>query len=203
MGELTPPKEVSHFIRPTDDDPWRIVDLEFYRGYLSSMPQPAGDAGRFSFFLGYFFHLVTDNLWNRQIARPVVERFRAEFEADSRFIWEVKRDWYGLDFVYLYQHPDSFFYRVFLDCEYTEDYGLDFMPVEGLRRQLDHIKAYYRRADQMHKALCERPNIYLTEPEMDRFVEEATRRIGQVYHLFWEEGVDAKGCSTALDLLPA
>ncbi|MBC8249620.1 MAG: zinc dependent phospholipase C family protein, partial [Anaerolineales bacterium] len=135
---FTPPKEVSHFIVPSDDDPWRIVDLEFYRRYLLPMHWPSADAARFSFFLGYFLHLVTDNLWNQQIGRPTVTRFKAEFEADPKFIWQVKRDWYGLDFIYLRDHPESLFWRVFLDCEYTWDYQLAFMPAEGLRRQVDY-----------------------------------------------------------------
>jgi hypothetical protein len=146
---FTPPKEVSHFIVPTKDDAWQIVDLEFYRRYLASAPWPADGAERFTFLLGYFLHLVTDNLWNWWIVRPVVERFRDEFEADEGFIWTVKHDWYGLDIAYLQGHPDSLFYRVFLDCEYVVDYDLDFMPAEGLRRQLDHIKTFYRDRERV------------------------------------------------------
>ncbi len=197
---FTPPKEVSHFIVPTDDDPWRIVDLEFYRRYLAPMSWPGDDAGRFSFFLGYFFHLVTDNLWNQQIARPIVTRFEAEFEADPTFIWEVKRDWYGLDFVYLHEHPESLFWRVFLDCTYEEDYDLDLMPAEGLRRQIDYIQTYYQRQDQMAKALHERPDVYLSQPEMDRFVEGATQRLHRVYQLIWEEEVSTSEHFSALEL---
>jgi hypothetical protein len=153
-------------------------------------------------FLGYFFHLVTDNLWNRWIVRPTVERFKAEFEADRRFMWEVKRDWYGLDFVYLHEHPDSLFYRVFLDCEYDDDHGLDFIPTEGLRRQLDYIKNLYQDREKMDQALNDRPDIYLTKPEMDRFVESATRRLEQVYRLLWEEGADVSKHMSVLKVLP-
>ena len=102
---FTPPPEVSHFAAP-DDAPWRMADLEFYRRYLASPAEP-DDAERFSFLLGYFFHLVTDNLWDRQIGQPTQARLAAEFEADPQFVWEVKRDWYGLDFIYVRDHPDS------------------------------------------------------------------------------------------------
>jgi hypothetical protein len=196
---FTPPKEVSHFIVPAEDDAWRIVDLEFYRRYLLPVSWPGRKA---SLLMGYFFHLVTDNLWSRWVARPTVERFKAEFEADGRFIWEVKRDWYGLDFVYLHEHPDSLFYKVFLSCECDDDYGLDFMPVEGLRRQLDHIKTFYQDREKMDRALNERPDIYLTKPEMDRFVEDATRYLRRVYQLLWKEGLDVSGYVTVLDALP-
>jgi len=196
---FTPPKEVSHFIVPTDDDPWRIADLDFYRSYLAPERWPDGDAERFSLLLGYFLHLVTDNLWNRRIFRPILNRFAAEFEADPRFIWEVKRDWYGLDFVYLYDHPESLFWRVFVDCEYGEDHQLDFMPAEGLQGQIAYIKGYYRREDRRQEAY-ERPDIYLTQPEMDRFVREATRQLETTYHYLWKERGNTAGHSSALEL---
>jgi hypothetical protein len=197
-----PPKEVSHFIVPTEDDAWRIVDLEFYRRYLAPIPRSAGGMERESFLLGYFFHLVTDNLWYHWVFRPTFERFQTEFEADRRFIWEVKRDWYGLDFLYLHEHPDSLFHTVFLGCEYDVDYGLDFMPAEGLRRQLDYIKNLYQDREKMDRALNERPDIYLTKPEMDRFVESATRRLEQAYRLLWGERMDISKHMSVLEVLP-
>jgi hypothetical protein len=196
---FTPPKEVSHFIVPTDDDPWRMVDLEFYRSYLAPMSWPGEDVEGFSLFLGYFLHLATDNLWNQQIARPTLTRFAAEFEADPKFIWEVKRDWYGLDFVYLYDHPESLFWRVFLKCEYEENCQLDFMPAEGLRRQIDYIKTYYQQQDSRQEAY-ERPDIYLSQAEMDRFVEETTRWLTRIYRYLWEEKGDTAGYLTTLEL---
>jgi hypothetical protein len=126
---------------------------------------------------------------------------KAEFEADSKFIWEVKRDWYGLDFIYLRDHPESLFWQVFLDCEYTRDYQLAFMPAEGLRLQVDHIKTYYQRRDEKVQALYERPYIYLSQAEMDRFVEETTQQLYRIYQLLWEEGVDTSDFSSALELL--
>ncbi|MFL7791371.1 MAG: zinc dependent phospholipase C family protein [Anaerolineae bacterium] len=199
---FTPPKEVSHFIVSTEDDAWRILDLEFYRRYLTPIPRFADGVERDAFLLGYFFHLVADSLWYHWIFRPTLERFQTEFKADRRFIWEVKRDWYGLDFVYLHEHPDSLFYQVFLDCEYDDDCGLDFMPAEGLRRQLDYIKNLYQDREKMGQALNERPDIYLTKPEMDRFVESATRRLGQTYRLLWEERVDVSRHRSVLEVLP-
>jgi hypothetical protein len=135
---FTPPPKVSHFA--TADDPLSTpADLEFYRSYLAPLEEINPDEERFSFLLGYFFHLVTDNLWAQKIGRPTHTRFAAEFEADPKFIWEVKRDWYGLDFVYLYEHPDSLFWRVFLDCAHTEDY-FDFMPPEAVAQRIEYIK---------------------------------------------------------------
>ncbi|MGA9349697.1 MAG: zinc dependent phospholipase C family protein [Anaerolineae bacterium] len=96
---FTPPPEVSHFAGPPDEAGWQdITDLEFYRRYLARSC-PSDNQGRFSFLLGYFFHLVTDNLWNNHIGRPTKARFAAEFEAAPKFVWEIKGDWYGLDHI--------------------------------------------------------------------------------------------------------
>jgi hypothetical protein len=194
---FTPPGEVTHFAAPPDEDGWQMLaDLEFYHGYLAGSHH---DAARSSFLLGYFFHLVTDNLWNEQIGRPTHARFRAEFEANPRFIWEVKHDWYGLDFIYLHEHPNWLFWRVFLNCAYTKDY-LDFLPPEAVHHRIDYIQTYYRRQDELDRALHRRPDIYLTQAEMDRFVGDATQRLHRIYHYLLEEGSRTGDYTSALEL---
>ena len=198
---FTPPSEVSHFAGPPDDaGRMQLADLEFYRRYLTPPSCPSDDMRQFSFLLGYFFHLVTDNLWNQHIGRPTKARFAAEFEADPKFVWEIKGDWYGLDHIYVRDHPESLFWRVFLDCRYTDEH-LDFMPAEAVQQRIDYIKTYYQRRDEKVQALYERPYIYLSQAEMDRFVEETTQQLYRIYQLLWEEGVDTSDFSSALELL--
>lgn len=91
-----PPPKVTHFI-PADTSIYRSGDLEFYRRNLAHLPWPGSPAGLYSFRLGYFFHLIIDNLWYQDIDKPVRSRFAEQFEADKDFIWEVKRDWYGIE----------------------------------------------------------------------------------------------------------
>ena len=197
---FTPPPEVSHFADPADGAGWQeIADLEFYRRYLA-LSCPGDNQGRFSFLLGYFFHLVTDNLWNNRVGQPTKARFAAELEADPRFGWEIKGDWYGLDHIYVRDHPESLFWRVFLDCRYTDEH-LDFMPAEAVQQRIDYIKTYYQRQDEKVQALYERPYTYLSQAEMDHFVEETTQRLYQIYQLLWEDEVDTSGHFSALELL--
>lgn len=59
-----PPKEVTHFLKPGEAED-HIKDLEFYRAYLADLALYA-DPVRHSFLLGYFFHLLCDNLWSRR-----------------------------------------------------------------------------------------------------------------------------------------
>jgi hypothetical protein len=175
--KFNPPPEVTHFKRSASIHK-DIADLDFYRGCLAGLlPE---DTGPFSFRLGYFFHLVTDNLWTVKVGLPTHQRWADEFAADKKFIWTVKRDWYGLDFVYLRDHPESLFWRAFLDAK-PDSVGLDFLPAEALSRQLAYIKEFYQRTDERVQEAYRREYIYLTQAEMDTFVDETAAYLEQVY----------------------
>ena len=192
-----PPPEILHFGSDSNKTN-QCADLEFYRRYLEPLNQWSESRERLSFLLGYFFHLITDNLWSREIGMPTQERFAAEFEADPEFIWKVKHDWYGLDFKYVREHPDSIFWHVFLSCQYTEDF-LDFLPREAVQQRLDYIKEMYQKTDDETERWYEnRPGIYLTEEEMNRFIETCTGQLFVIYqHL--RETPDASGYRSALE----
>ncbi len=194
-----PPAKVTHF-RISGHGAWPMADLEFYRRYLVPVRRADREVKRLSFLLGYFFHLVTDNLWIHQIYRPTKARYTAEFEADPAFIWEVKRDWYGLDLHYVRAHPGTLFWRVFLESEYSEDY-LDFMPGEAVRQRVEYIKALYQRRDEeIEKKYGQRPFKYLSEAEVDDFVESATQRLYLIHQCLWAGKASTAGYSSALEL---
>jgi hypothetical protein len=197
--KFDPPIKVTHF-RVSGNACWPSADLEFYHRYLASS-NSIDDKEHFSFLLGYFFHLVTDNLWFHQIARPTKARFAAAFAADPQFIWEVKRDWYGLDFIFIREHPDSIFWRIFLDCQYTHDY-LDFLPQKAIQQNLDYIKAFYQRTDEeIEEQYGKRPDIYLSSTEMDSFIEETTQRLYETYQRVWEGKTNTSGFASVLEFL--
>jgi hypothetical protein len=175
--KFEPPPEITHFKRSASVHK-DIADLDFYRRHLAHIPPQ--DAARFSFRLGYFFHLITDNLWTIHIGKPTNERYAEQFAADKKFIWEVKEDWYGLDHIYVRAHPDCLYWRVFLDAQPSAA-DLDFLPIQALTRQLGYIKSYYQRRDEKIDAMCARPMIYLSAAEMDSFVLEASVRLEKIY----------------------
>ncbi len=178
-----PPGEVTHF-RQEPDTPWLSVDLAFYRNYLAPVSRHETQA-QYSFLLGYFFHLITDNLWRDQIYLPTRSKFAAQFEAQSGFIWEVKRDWYGLDFQYVRTQPNSLFWTVFLKSDYRQNY-LDFLPQHAVQHNLDHIKSFYRKTDEKTENwFIKRPEKYLSSEEMDEFVHHTTQTLLQVYQSLW------------------
>ena len=197
-----PPAHVLHF-QAADATTRQIADLDFYRRHLAPHFAPGApvpeDVRQISFLWGYFFHLVTDNLWAHEIGRPTKARFAVEFEADPKFIWQVKRDWYGLDFAYVRSHPDSVFWRVFLKGTYDEDY-LDFLPQKAVQLRIDYIQTFYQRTDErIEQWYIERPNLYLSEQEMNRFVEGNARRLSQLFTTL-REGIDTTAFSSSLDL---
>src|ERR1700733_10156740 len=59
-SEFDPPKNVTHFIRGGGGEA-SIHDLEFYQAYLLKVS--LGETLAYSYLLGYFIHLLCDNLW--------------------------------------------------------------------------------------------------------------------------------------------
>jgi hypothetical protein len=202
--KINPPLEVTHFERSKSVHK-DIADLDFYRDYLVDIPPD--DVGRFSFRLGYFFHLITDNLWTLQVGKPTSDRFPEQFAADDKFIWEVKKDWYGLDHIYVREHPDCLYWRVFLSSEPFDaaqdkpaSVDLPFLPLEAITRFLDFVKKYYQSEDDDIREMMTRPKEYLSKAEMDTFVDEASERIHAIYQILWPTPPSLKGKASALEL---
>ena len=192
---FTPPVEVTHFRL---DNLSCNEDLRFFRKYLAA-ERLTGNAEQYSFLLGYFFHLITDNYWWKRIGQPTQEHFKAEFEADDKFIWEVKRDWYGLDFIYVRDHPDSIFWQSFLHSDIHESY-LDFLPLEALHHRMAYIKEFYQRQDEKVQEMYQRPYIYLSKTEMDQFVDEVSQELLGIYQYLCDPKQDISGNESILEL---
>ena len=144
----------------------------------------------FSFRLGYFFHLITDNLWSIQIGKPTMEKYAEQFKADKDFIWEVKEDWYGLDHIYVHAHPDCLFWRVLLNAE-PVGADLDFLPPRALHHQLGHIKTYYQRRDEDTDKMCARPMIYLSADPRGRIYIGCHSTHPRIYEILWSDATCA------------
>lgn len=193
-----PPVEVTHF-QPTDSVTRGNHDLDFYRRYLKNI-DPISDSLRFSFRLGYFFHLIVDNLWSQRVGRPTKEKFPEQFAADADFIWTVKDNWYGLDFLHVRANPESIFWRIFLDAE-PVDADLDFLPPHALSQQLAYIKEYYQRTDPDIQAMIDAPYIYFTKEEMNHFIEATSRDLHFIYNLLWHERREVSSLHSSVLLL--
>lgn len=197
--KFTPPPEVTHF-RANETSGYRSSDLGFLREYLLPFHPNGLDRGAFSFRLGYFFHLVTDNLWITDIFRPTQARFREQFEADPNFIWEVKKDWYGLDQRFVRENPQCLFWQVFLNCSY-ERTDLEFLPAEAVRQRIRYIQDYYRADDAEVREMLARPFVYLSKVAMDDYVLRTAERLLRVYQRLWVEGEEIPEGTSAVDTI--
>lgn len=197
-----PPPEATHFLhKETQESAGICQDMKFYQQYMQGLVDLQEDPKRFSFLLGYFFHLVTDNLWTERIGRPTHDRYHSDFENNPGFIWEVKKDWYGLDFAYVRSHPDSLFWRIFIHSGYTQEY-LDHFPPQAIANKVEYIKTFYQRTDEdVDTKLRLTNNIYLNEAEMALFVDGAYRDLLRIYHAIWERGAQIEGLTSAVELL--
>ncbi len=185
-----PPAEITHFL-----EQGQIHDLEFYRRYLK--PVPPHDS-RYSFLLGYFFHLVCDNLWNIRIGNPSRYYYADLFDHQEDATWHVKSDWYGLDFVYVRDQPESFFWKDFLNFPNPAS-CLPFLPESALHQRLNHIRQFYSQSTE--KMTLNRSYVYLNETTMNRFIEESTVILLQVHQVV-QLGENVNSQLMVLPLLP-
>ena len=176
---FTPPKEISHFAaKEMSDflelkiDKFILNDINFYSVYLKDHDIISFQEDQ-SLLFGYFIHLITDNLWNYYIMKPLKEKYLKELQLNQNFIWDVKKDWYDLDKIFITENKDSLFWTDFLEAEYNDDL-LDFFPREGVKRQLKFIKKFYQISNEDYMRISKKEFIYLDRKQMDNFIQEST-----------------------------
>ena len=170
-SSFTPDGNITHW-KPDGN----TIDAEDFREkYVIS----GGD--KFAFYMGYYFHLLTDIAWlelyNRKRREPI---YYEGLNDDPNFIWTIKKDWYGQDEVFLHSHPDSVFFRVFQHIEAFDNVYFDFYPDEAFTRQIHFITQRYLEA----KADMERDYPFLSKDEMDTFVANTISRLENIYNEF-------------------
>ena len=184
-SKFTPSKEISHYAATnTSDflilrsDRFILNDVKFFSDNLMNSTLNSSQID-ISFLFGYFIHLITDNLWNYYIMRPLKKTHLKELKKNPRLIWEIKKDWYDLDKIYLIENKDSLFWTDFLEADYNEDL-LDFLPKEGIQRQLKLIKNFYQIPKEEYLRISKREFIYLQKKDMDKFIQNSSSIISKI-----------------------
>ena len=168
-----PPKEVTHFLRRGEGED-AIHDLEYYEQYLSNI-KPEDDVKLYSFRLGYFFHLICDILWAKKIFRATKQEFKHLFDDDpGKAIETIKDDWYGLDQIYVREHPESNFWRVIMANPNPPSY-LPFVKDQALHQQYEHIRKFY--SEQENQWFLALPYQYLSERTRSRMVTDSVTAV--------------------------
>lgn len=169
-SNFDPPKIITHWYCKNDKS---INSEGFFSKYLEKK-QSIIDKKEYSFLLGYYTHLLTDIEWGKiyKHKKETNDLYRVGLENDPDFIWTIKKDWYGLDFLYLEKNPQCIFYTVFKNIETVPDY-LEYFPKDALTISVNNIRNYYLSENDNTKENF----IYLSEEELDRFVIDATNTI--------------------------
>ena len=144
----------------------------FAAKYFTPAQQKTYDSAQYSFYLGYLVHLITDVLWVRDIYDPSKIRFSEERARDPEgFIWKLKEDWYDLDYKYLRDHPGFRAFRVYLGAVgFVNSYMEEFAP-DAFDNRRQYITGFYLQENDH----LDREYPYLSEAEMDAFVENSVR----------------------------
>lgn len=167
---FTPSTTVSHFKssgKKANPDAFAVK-------YFTKAQQELYDPRQYAFYLGYLVHLMTDVLWSEQIVHPTLDKYAKKDAPDREdFIWKIKEDWYDLDYKYLRDHPGFRAFRVYLGCV---GFRNDFME-EFSEDAFDNRRAYITDFYLQGKENLDREYPYLTEAEMDAFVENGVTSI--------------------------
>ena len=172
--EYHPPKSVSHFKTKSEDETFFDVDA-FCRDYFNDDLIDKYSLKEFSFFLGYYVHLLTDVRWTESIYVDLLTSHPKECAEDKYgLIWAAKGDWYDIDFLYLEQHPG---FRAFSIYENAVDYDNVFMDIfskDAFENRRQYICGFYHSDNhgELH-----RDYTYLTPEQADSFVRSTTKWI--------------------------
>lgn len=172
---FTPPTNVSNFKTNVDGKNKITMEL-FTKDYFTKEQIERYTKREYSFFLGYYFHLLTDLAWGKMVKAGGMTRENAEKEnmAYNDFVNKNKDDWYDLDFLYLEEHPDFRSFRLYEDMTEIENDFMEIFPKNAFENRRAYITSFYHSDE--HGDL-HRDYRYLTKERVERFVEETAEWI--------------------------
>ncbi len=165
-----PSSDISHWCREGDIQPEQF--------YAEQLDGKSFNAAEYAFRSGYYCHLVADQIWAESIWRPkkLTPLYAEPIAQDPQFVWEIKKDWYGLDFLYLSENPDSIFYSDFVHIQDVPDYIEDVFPAGAFTKRVEDTKTFYLNPPGWD---LERPYIYLNRREWDDYIEQVIMTLHQ------------------------
>ena len=164
---FSPTTAVSHY-RVDNGTGKKIIDIHRYvEEFFTPEHQKTYDVRQYSFYLGYYVHLLTDMLWSELVAWPVRKKF-------PDITWdEIKEDWYGQDFLYIKNHPGFRAFRAYLGSVGFVNRYLDFFAPDAFDNRREYITSFYLQKQEN----LDREYLYLTEAEATAFVDQSVSEI--------------------------
>lgn len=194
-----PPKEVSHFLVSKEKGEMGVEDLAFYRAHLVNA-SIRKDRFLYSFLLGYYNHLLCDRLAMIKVGLPSMKAYSDLFAQNTETeSWDlIKNDWYGLDQLYVRDHPQCLFWRVFLTASIPIS-PLPFVRQDAFEHQIAYIREFYSRPST--DWVLERRYPYLSKTSMDLFVNQSSCLVLKVIKQL-EASPELAGRHSGLEFLP-
>jgi len=167
-SKFTPDTKISHWM--SDDK--NINSEKFRKIYINKISDNLG------FYIGYYFHLLTDIEWGKLYDKKLLEPiYYNGLNKDEKFIWTIKKDWYGQDRLYLKNNPSSLFFTMFSKIKVFENKYLDIFSKDAFIEKIKYITNYYMNGNEN----IDRDYIYLCKEEMDLFVKNTINYLEQIY----------------------
>lgn len=172
FSRFDPPRKTTHW-----KDCENKIDSEgFYNKYIKNSNR--NDIKQYSFYLGYYVHLYTDKIWRdfqkeihyKKSYDKVIKN--KDFTKDKGFVKKIKMSLDKLDSAFLEKNRENIFSACFCKIDNIDDY-LDYFPKNAFNISIQNIKKYY--LDE--KNFLSDSFVYLTEDEMDCFIDMATKYI--------------------------
>ena len=117
---------------------------------------------------------MTDVLWSNKIVLPSFEKYPEKVSRDkTAFIWELKKDWYDLDFKYLRDHPQFRSFQIYTSTAGFRNLYMEEFSETAFDDRREYITGFYLAG----RTGIDREYFYLTEQQMDSFVLECTEEI--------------------------
>ena len=173
-SEFHPPKTATHFQTKADDRSFIDVDT-FCGSYFNEKSKSGYSLKEYSFFLGYYVHLLTDVRWSKTIVASLKKDYPKEYsENKDGLIQSAKEDWYDLDFLYLEQHPEFRAFAVYENAIGFDNEFMDMFSKDAFENRRQYICGFYHGEE--HGDL-HREYRYLTPERADSFVKDTAKLV--------------------------
>ena len=162
-SKFTPAKHITH---------WQLdgknIDAEnFKEKYIVK------NGNSFSFYLGYYFHLLTDIAFSQYF-----KKVTGQIQTDVDLRRKVTQDYLNQDFIYLQNNPNSVFYTFFSKIKEFDNNYLDFFSADAFTKRIHHITNNY--LNESTHIVSEFPIIY--KLDMDLFTNDSIIFLQRVYN---------------------
>lgn len=162
-----PSKHITHWKNPRGEK--ESLKDDFFLKYILNANMNSDK----SFYLGYYIHLLTDELWKKNIYNPTKEKYLSEYSDEAEFNRKVKADWRDMDYVFFRDNPNFRIFNVFKKIKTFPNRYFDYFSDVAMESKISEISnAYNNISDNL-----DREYPYLDKEKSDAFVKKAIEEI--------------------------